>query len=205
MVETKEGSKSETDEPGTFCPQSLMKLTVQNPVTRTTDTGRYTTYEITLETRHIAFTLVKSCVRRRYSDLVWLRSTLTHYYPDRILPDIPPKKFFSARFSEDVIETRRSGYEAFLQRLLEEGAYLSEGCLHLFLQTPLTVEEIAECTKTHSNATDIIRTVEAFSVTSPSGERSVEAFSVMSPSGERSVETFSVTSPSGERSVEHSV
>ena len=59
----------------------------------------------------------------------------------------------------------------FAGRLLEEGAYLSEGCLHLFLQTPLTVEEIAECTRTHSSATDIIRTVEAFSVTSPSGER----------------------------------
>ena len=58
-------------------------------------------------------------------------------------------------------------------RLLEEGAYLSEGCLHLFLQTPLSVEEIAECMRSHSSAADIIRMVEMFSVTSPSGDRLV--------------------------------
>ena len=40
------------------------------------------------------------------------------FTPCRILPAIPPKKFFSARFGDDVIETRRLGYQRFLQRYM---------------------------------------------------------------------------------------
>ena len=59
----------------------------------------------------------------------------------------------------------------YMGRLLEEGVILSESCLHLFLQTPLSVAEIAECLRNHNIASDSIRTVEAFSVMSPSGDR----------------------------------
>lgn len=50
---------------------------------------------------------------RRYKDFEWLRQTLVHKYPFRIIPQIPPKKL-SLTSSEQFLVSRRRGLEEFL-------------------------------------------------------------------------------------------
>uniref|UniRef100_A0A672TAI1 Sorting nexin 10b n=1 Tax=Sinocyclocheilus grahami TaxID=75366 RepID=A0A672TAI1_SINGR len=99
----------------------------------------YMDYEICIHTNSLAFTKKSSCVRRRYSEFVWLRKKLqenamliTH------LPKLPPKNPFFSLNNVREIGACMGGLRTFL----ENSVLLSDSCLHLFLQSQLSVKKI---------------------------------------------------------------
>ncbi|XP_074653297.1 uncharacterized protein LOC141907526 isoform X2 [Tubulanus polymorphus] len=118
-----------------------------NPITHSTwENGKFTTYEIVIETSNIAFSLSKSSVRRRYSEFVWLRHHLSHSHAV-MAPSLPKKTFFSTRFNKSVITERMTGLKMFIDKVVTEVSYLSDSVVHLFLQSSLSVENIEKCIK----------------------------------------------------------
>ncbi|CAG7786663.1 unnamed protein product [Allacma fusca] len=127
-----------------------IKVEVVEPVTITTRESfvrstSFTSYHILIETDHWAFSFPYSDVRRRYSEFCWLRSKLQAHHPNKILPPLPPKRYFHmTKFDPKVIEERRYGLGKFIQRVMRSSELLSDAALHLFLQSSLSVEEIEE-------------------------------------------------------------
>jgi len=125
-----------------------IKVEVVEPVTITTRESlmrstSFTSYHILIETDHWAFSFPYSDVRRRYSEFCWLRSKLQAHHPNKILPPLPPKRYFHmTKFDPKVIEERRYGLGKFIQRVMRSSELLSDAALHLFLQSSLSVEEI---------------------------------------------------------------
>ncbi|TRY93304.1 hypothetical protein DNTS_010855 [Danionella cerebrum] len=100
----------------------------------------YMDYEICIHTNSLAFTKKSSCVRRRFREFVWLRGKLqenalliTH------IPKLPPKNPFFSLNNAKEIGARMEGLRAFL-----------EVCLHLFLQSQLSVKRIEACAEGRS-------------------------------------------------------
>ncbi|CAB1312031.1 unnamed protein product [Coregonus sp. 'balchen'] len=90
-----------------------------------------------------------SCVRRRYSEFVWLKKRMQKNTGLVSVPDLPSKPFFS--FSgEDFLEKRRKGLQSFLDKVCTMTVCLSDSQLHLFLQTQLPVGHILDCVQGHT-------------------------------------------------------
>ncbi|XP_063077778.1 sorting nexin-11 [Engraulis encrasicolus] len=104
----------------------------------------YVDFKIFLHTNSKAFTAKTSCVRRRYSEFVWLRKKLQKNAGLVPVPDLPSKSFFSFN-NEDFIERRRKGLQGFLDKVVHLTVCLSDSQLHLFLQTQLPVSHIQDC------------------------------------------------------------
>lgn len=106
----------------------------------------YIDYEICLHTDSVCFTKKISCVRRRYSEFVWLREKLQANALLMIsLPELPPKNpFFSLNNARQITE-RMKGLQNFLEQILQSPLLLSDSCLHLFLQSQLTVSKMEAC------------------------------------------------------------
>ncbi|XP_020567601.1 sorting nexin-11 isoform X2 [Oryzias latipes] len=104
----------------------------------------YVDYKIFLHTNSKAFTAKTSCVRRRYSEFVWLKKKLQKNSGLVPVPDLPGKSFFSFS-NEDFLEKRRRGLQAFLDKVVHMTVCLSDSQLHLFLQTQLTLSHIEDC------------------------------------------------------------
>ncbi|CAM4709726.1 unnamed protein product [Leuciscus chuanchicus] len=106
-------------------------------------------FKIFLHTNSKAFTAKTSCVRRRYSEFVWLKRKLQKNTGLVPVPDLPKKSFFSF-ITDDFIERRRKGLQSFLDRVLHMTVCLSDSQLHLFLQTQLPVKHIEDCVQGHT-------------------------------------------------------
>ncbi|KAM9837525.1 sorting nexin-11 [Aulostomus maculatus] len=119
----------------------------------------YVDYKIFLHTNSKAFTAKTSCVRRRYSEFVWLKKKMQKNAGLVPVPDLPGKSFFSFS-SEDFLERRRQGLQAFLDQVVHMTVCLSDSQLHLFLQTQLPVGHIQDCVQGHTpySVTDAILT-----------------------------------------------
>ncbi|KAF6727208.1 Sorting nexin-11 [Oryzias melastigma] len=119
----------------------------------------YVDYKIFLHTNSKAFTAKTSCVRRRYSEFVWLKKKLQKNSGLVPVPDLPGKSFFSFS-NEDFLEKRRRGLQAFLDKVVHMTVCLSDSQLHLFLQTQLTLSHIEDCVQglTPYSVTDAILT-----------------------------------------------
>ncbi|XP_016305771.1 sorting nexin-11 [Sinocyclocheilus anshuiensis] len=109
----------------------------------------YVDFKIFLHTNSKAFTAKTSCVRRRYSEFVWLKKKLQKYAGLVPVPDLPKKSFFSF-INDDFIERRRKGLQSFLEKVLHMTVCLSDSQLHLFLQTQLPVKHIEDCVQGHT-------------------------------------------------------
>jgi sorting nexin-8 len=70
---------------------------------------------------------------RRYSDFVWLHTTLLQRYPFRLLPALPPK-----RMNPDAafLETRRKGLQRFVNALVNHPVIRDDGALNVFMSEP---------------------------------------------------------------------
>ncbi|KAK1880055.1 Sorting nexin-10A [Dissostichus eleginoides] len=91
-------------------------------------------YEICLHTNSMCFRKKSSCVRRRYSEFVWLRHCLEQNALIIELPKLPSwNPFFSSKNPGQVAQ-RMKGFEEFL-----------ESRLHLFLQSDLSITRIERC------------------------------------------------------------
>lgn len=116
-------------------------------------------YKIFLHTNSKAFTAKTSCVRRRYSEFVWLKRKLQKNAGLVPVPDLPGKSFFSFS-NEDFLERRRQGLQVFLDKVVNMTVCLSDSQLHLFLQTQLPIGHIQDCVQGHTpfTVTDAILT-----------------------------------------------
>ncbi|XP_029954832.1 sorting nexin-11 [Salarias fasciatus] len=119
----------------------------------------YVDYKIFLHTNSKAFTAKTSCVRRRYSEFVWLRKKMQKNAGLVPVPDLPGKSFFSFS-NEDFLERRRKGLQLFLEKVVHTTVCLSDSQLHLFLQTQLPIGHIQDCVQGHTpySVTDAILT-----------------------------------------------
>ncbi|KAI3360962.1 hypothetical protein L3Q82_013166, partial [Scortum barcoo] len=97
-------------------------------------------------TDSVYFTKKISSVRRRYSEFVWLRQKLQANSMLMVqLPQLPPKNpFFSLNNAQQITE-RMKGLQRFLEQVLQSPLLLSDSCLHLFLQSQLSVSKMQAC------------------------------------------------------------
>lgn len=109
----------------------------------------YVDFKIFLHTNSKAFTAKTSCVRRRYSEFVWLKKRMQKNTGLVPVPDLPSKPFFSSG-GEDFLEKRRKGLQSFLDKVCSMTVCLSDSQLHLFLQTQLPVGHILDCVQGHT-------------------------------------------------------
>uniref|UniRef100_A0A3B4ABH2 PX domain-containing protein n=1 Tax=Periophthalmus magnuspinnatus TaxID=409849 RepID=A0A3B4ABH2_9GOBI len=127
--------------------QQTISVWVRDPRIQKNDFWHaYIDYEICLHTDSVSFTKKISSVRRRYSEFVWLRQKLEANSLLMIeLPQLPPKNpFFSLNNARQITE-RMKGLQRFLEQILQSPLLLSDSCLHLFLQSQLSVNKMEAC------------------------------------------------------------
>uniref|UniRef100_A0AAY4A0W7 PX domain-containing protein n=1 Tax=Denticeps clupeoides TaxID=299321 RepID=A0AAY4A0W7_9TELE len=120
----------------------------------------YMDYEVCIHSNSLAFTKKTSCVRRRYSEFVWLRQKLQDNALLLVrLPDLPPKNPFFNMNSAQQIDERMKGLQQFLGIIVQNPLLLSDSCLHLFLQSQLSVSRIEACVagRTHYTVAQAIQ------------------------------------------------
>uniref|UniRef100_A0A1A8PPT3 Sorting nexin 11 n=1 Tax=Nothobranchius rachovii TaxID=451742 RepID=A0A1A8PPT3_9TELE len=138
----------------------FVAVRVQDPrVQKEGSWNSYVDYKLFLHTNSRAFTAKTSCVRRRYSEFVWLKKKLQKNAGLVPVPDLPGKSFFYFS-NEDFLERRRKGLQAFLNNVVHMTVCLSDSQLHLFLQTQLPISHIQDCVQglTPYSVTDAILT-----------------------------------------------
>ena len=93
-----------------------LEITISKPEKKTEGffSKTYVTYMVT--------TLPASyIVRRRYTDFVWLRSTLQNHFPSNVIPPIPKKsRLVGDNFSTQFISKRQRGLEKFMRYLAKD-------------------------------------------------------------------------------------
>ncbi|XP_039976834.1 sorting nexin-10A isoform X2 [Xiphias gladius] len=124
----------------------FISICVQDPRLHKDDLWHtHVDYEISLHTNSMCFRKKTSCVRRRYSEFVWLRHCLEQNALIIELPKLPPwNPFFSLRNTEQVSQ-RMKGLQKFLESVLHTPLLLSDSRLHLFLQSELSITKMENC------------------------------------------------------------
>ncbi|KAM4631518.1 sorting nexin-10A [Polymixia lowei] len=102
-------------------------------------------YEICLHTNSMCFRRKTSCVRRRYSEFVWLRHCLQQNALIMELPKLPPWKAFFSLNNTEQVNQRMKGLQEFLEIVLQTPLLLSDSRLHLFLQSQLSMAKMEKC------------------------------------------------------------
>ncbi|XP_019741904.1 sorting nexin-10B isoform X2 [Hippocampus comes] len=127
--------------------QQVISVWVRDPRIQKNDFWHaYMDYEICLHTDSVFFTKKMSRVRRRFSEFVWLRQRLqANSMLMAQLPQLPPKNpFFSLNNAQQISE-RMAGLQRFLEQILQSPLLLSDSCLHLFLQSQLSMAKMEAC------------------------------------------------------------
>ncbi|XP_047461356.1 sorting nexin-10A [Mugil cephalus] len=124
----------------------FISICVQHPKLHKDDLWHtHIDYEICIHTNSMCFRKKTSCVRRRYSEFVWLRHCLGQNALIIELPKLPPwNPFFSLRNPEQV-NRRMKGLQEFLENVFRTPLLLSDSRLHLFLQSDLSIAKIEKC------------------------------------------------------------
>uniref|UniRef100_A0A3P8SRD6 Sorting nexin 10b n=1 Tax=Amphiprion percula TaxID=161767 RepID=A0A3P8SRD6_AMPPE len=141
--------------------QQIISVWVRDPRIQKNDFWHaYLDYEICLHTDSVCFTKKISTVRRRYSEFVWLRQKLQANSLLRIqLPELPPKNPFFSLNNARQIGDRMKGLQKFLEQILQSPLLLSDSCLHLFLQSQLSVAKMEACAagRTHYSVAQAVQ------------------------------------------------
>ncbi|XP_068432151.1 sorting nexin-10A [Clinocottus analis] len=129
-----------------ICQTDFISIRVQDPRLLKDDLWHtHIDYKICLETNSMCFRKKSSCVRRRYSEFVWLRHCLEQNALIMELPKLPPwNPFFSLKNTEQVAQ-RMKGFQEFLESVLHTTFLLSDSRLHLFLQSDLSITRMSRC------------------------------------------------------------
>ncbi|KAA0710257.1 Sorting nexin-10A [Triplophysa tibetana] len=134
--------------------KEFISLWVRDPQAHKEDFWHtYIDYEICLHTNSMCFQKKTSCVRRRYSEFVWLRQRLQYNAQLIELPKLPPGNPFFNFTSEFQVNQRMQGLEQFLQEVLETPLLLSDSRLHLFLQSQLSIAKMDACAQGQTHYT----------------------------------------------------
>ncbi|XP_053183116.1 sorting nexin-10B [Scomber japonicus] len=141
--------------------QQVISVWVRDPRIQKNDFWHaYIDYEICLHTNSVCFTKKISCVRRRFSEFVWLRQKLQANSMLMVqLPELPPKNPFFSMNNAQQISERMKGLQKFLEKILLNPLLLSDSCLHLFLQSQLIVSKIEACAagRTHYSVAQAVQ------------------------------------------------
>ncbi|TNN88144.1 Sorting nexin-10A [Liparis tanakae] len=129
-----------------ICQSEFISIGVRDPRLLKDDLWHtHVDYEICLQTNSMCFRKKSSCVRRRYSEFVWLRHSLEQNALIMELPKLPPwNPFFSLKNAEQVAQ-RIKGFQEFLESVLQRPFLLSDSRLHLFLQSDLSIARMSRC------------------------------------------------------------
>ncbi|XP_018544149.1 sorting nexin-10B [Lates calcarifer] len=150
--------REETD---SLANQQVISVWVRDPRIRKNDFWHaYIDYEICLHTDSVCFTKKISSVRRRYSEFVWLRQKLQANSQLMLqLPELPSKNPFFSLNNARQITKRMKGLQKFLEQILQSPVLLSDSCLHLFLQSQLSVSKIEACAagRTHFSVAQAVQ------------------------------------------------
>ena len=122
-------------------PANFLQIEVINPITHQIGTERFTDYEVRVKTNLPVFRTKVSSVLRRYSDFEWLKHELERD-SKMVVPSLPsqaitrqlPFRSDDGIYEEGFIEDRRSGLEAFINKVAAHPLAQNERCLHMFLQ-----------------------------------------------------------------------
>uniref|UniRef100_A0A3P9K4N7 Sorting nexin 10a n=1 Tax=Oryzias latipes TaxID=8090 RepID=A0A3P9K4N7_ORYLA len=126
--------------------QEFISISVQDPKLHKEDIwNTYVDYEICLQTNSMCFRKTRSCVRRRYSEFVWLRHCLEQNALVLNVPKLPSWNPFFNLKNEDQVTKRMKGLQEFLENALQVPLLLSDSKLHLFLQSGLSITKIMKC------------------------------------------------------------
>ncbi|XP_072226767.1 sorting nexin-10A [Leuresthes tenuis] len=124
----------------------FISISVQDPKLHKDDHWRtHIDYEICLHTNSMCFRKKTSCVRRRYSEFVWLRQCLERNALIIELPKLQPWNPFFSLKNKVHVNQRMAGLQEFLENVLYTPILLSDSRLHLFLQSDLTTAKIEKC------------------------------------------------------------
>uniref|UniRef100_UPI0037E7A06F sorting nexin-10A isoform X2 n=1 Tax=Semicossyphus pulcher TaxID=241346 RepID=UPI0037E7A06F len=104
-------------------------------------------YEICVHTNSMCFRKKTSCVRRRYSEFVWLRHCLEQNALIIELPKLPPWNPFISLRNKEQVSSRMKGLQEFLENVLHTPLLLSDSRLHLFLQSDLSIKRMERCAR----------------------------------------------------------
>ncbi|XP_048882614.1 sorting nexin-10B isoform X1 [Brienomyrus brachyistius] len=126
--------------------QEIISVWVRDPHIRGKDFWHaHIDYEICMHTNSMCFTKKTSCVRRRYSEFVWLRQKLQENTHLMELPALPPKNPFFSLNNSHQVNKRMKGLQHFLDAIVQKPLVLSDSCLHLFLQSQLSIAKMEAC------------------------------------------------------------
>ncbi|XP_071397123.1 sorting nexin-10B [Centroberyx affinis] len=141
--------------------QQVISVWVRDPRIQKNDFWHaYIDYEICLHTNSVCFTKKISCVRRRYSEFVWLRQKLQANSLLMVqLPELPSKNPFFSLNNAQQITDRMKGLQKFLEQIVQSPLLLSDSCLHLFLQSQLSVSRMEACAagRTHYSVAQAVQ------------------------------------------------
>ena len=94
----------------------IIKITISNPEKK--DAGFFNKSYITYL---VSTSPVSYKVRRRYSDFVWLRTTLQNHFPSNVIPPIPKKNTIGVdKFADSFSLKRARGLEKFMNYLAND-------------------------------------------------------------------------------------
>ncbi|KAF4100560.1 hypothetical protein G5714_018756 [Onychostoma macrolepis] len=137
-----------------FMKKEFVSVWVRDPQVHKEDFWqKYVTYEICLHTNSMCFRKKTSCVRRRYSEFVWLRQKLQNNALLIELPKLPPGNPFFNLNSDFQITQRMQGLQQFLEVVLQTPLLLSDSRLHLFLQSQLSIAKMDACAQGQTHYT----------------------------------------------------
>ncbi|KAF0684543.1 Aste57867_23461 [Aphanomyces stellatus] len=92
-----------------------LNIEVGEPVKQGEGMHAYISYKITISTDRRQFQKSQFSVIRRFSDFVWLHTSLCSLYPGVVVPPLP-EKLLVGRFSPEFVESRRRALHVFLCR-----------------------------------------------------------------------------------------
>merc|ERR1711931_156154 len=121
-------------------PANFLEIDVHNPITHGVGNLRFTEYTVSTRTNLPCFKQRECTVKRRYSDLEWLRNELQRDVK-LIIPPMPGKSLMRQMpfrnddgiFEDKFIEKRRQALEQFINKLAGHPLAQNERILHMFL------------------------------------------------------------------------
>ena len=108
-----------------------IKIEIKNP--RSVEGGLFTNSYILYDLETTIDINTKWIVQRRYSDFIWLRESLSKFYPREFIPPIPGKKIGGRRFEIDFVSKRMKKLNIFLEKILENESLKASQALIIFL------------------------------------------------------------------------
>ena len=108
-----------------------IKIEIKNP--RSIEGGFFTQNYILYDIETTIDINLKWVVQRRYSDFIWLRESLSKFYPREFIPPIPGKKIGGRRFEIDFVSKRMKKLNIFLDKILENETLITSDALIIFL------------------------------------------------------------------------